>query len=497
MPREVDPFWRYVEVVANKWKCKFCGKVFGGSAPRIRAHLAGVPGNGIKLCERVDDHVRSQALKAMKGKSVADATNWGGASIEEMGRRNDGMGQIVVLVSDHASSPHDMQNSDQNVQHQPSCHWQNGSVAGAASVDCQHQESLCLTDMLVGDAEMLPQPNGSIQRLNDEHGNEKIPLLQQPSTDPPASIFLDPSQLLELFDQFIDLETRYGQQNSRGPSPLQNHRSLNNSVTNGLHQSTRPSVAVPGTCLSDISTIGIPQHPNQTNSGFDEHWRGESASCAQIYSAEWASYPLDMPYQMPMSDLQNQMGPSSSQNDQSLHVGGTSNCLQDCNQNPIAEVVLRSNATSVTNAVQHSSQQPPLICDDKCENQISSFPSQDSMDISPPSASQPSTGPHFFENLDVVSHVPEGGTNIEGPLSLQASRHPPCQGLPDQPLNLETMNKEHHPSVSSSSKNNQLLITCFPQASMDIDVSSPSSLQAIYRGVPITSHPNTGNFENN
>lgn len=211
MPREVDPFRRHVEVVAKKWKCKFCGKDSGGSATRIRAHLAGVPGYGIKPCERVDDHVRSQALKAMKGKSVADATNRGGASIEVMGRRSDGMGQIVVLGSDHASSPHDMQNLNQNVPEQPFCPWQNGSVAGAASVDCQYQESLCLADMLAGDTEMPPQPNGPIQRLNDEHGNEKTSSLQQPSTDPAALIFLDPSQLPELFDQLIDLEPRYEQ----------------------------------------------------------------------------------------------------------------------------------------------------------------------------------------------------------------------------------------------------------------------------------------------
>ncbi|XP_056173025.1 uncharacterized protein LOC130139640 [Syzygium oleosum] len=222
MPREVDPFRRHVEVVANKWKCKFCGKDFGGSATRIRAHLAGVPGYGIKLCERVDDHV-SQASKAMKGKSVADATHRGGASIEVTGRGSDGMDQIVVLGSDHGSSPHDMQNSNQNVPQQPSCHWQNGTVAGAASVDCQYQESFCLADMPVGDPEMPPQPNGSIQRSDDEHGTEKTSSLLQRSTDSPASIFLDLSQLPELFDQSIDLETRYEQQNSRGSSPLQKH----------------------------------------------------------------------------------------------------------------------------------------------------------------------------------------------------------------------------------------------------------------------------------
>lgn len=169
---------------------------------------------------------------------MADATNRGGASIEVMGRRSDGMGHILVLGSDHASSPHSMQDSNRNVPEQPSCHWQNGSVVGAASVGRQYQETLCLVGMPGGDAEMPPQgpqPNGSIQRLNDEHGDEKTSSLQQPATDPLASIFLDPKSTTELFDQFIDLETRYEQRNSRGPSPLQSHRSLNNSLTSGLH----------------------------------------------------------------------------------------------------------------------------------------------------------------------------------------------------------------------------------------------------------------------
>ncbi|KAI3441647.1 AAA domain-containing protein [Psidium guajava] len=114
MPRELDPFRRHVEVVANKWKCKFCGKDFSGSATRIRANLAGVPGYSIQVYERVDHHVRSQASKAMRGKSVADATNGGGTSIEVMGRRSDGTGQIAVLGSDHALNPHDMQNLNHN-----------------------------------------------------------------------------------------------------------------------------------------------------------------------------------------------------------------------------------------------------------------------------------------------------------------------------------------------------------------------------------------------
>ncbi|XP_039171894.1 probable disease resistance protein At4g27220 [Eucalyptus grandis] len=75
MPRETDPFRNYVEFQRNnKWKCQFCKKQYAGSATRIKAHLAGVGGYGITDCKDVDDQVRSEALKALKGKTVVESS---------------------------------------------------------------------------------------------------------------------------------------------------------------------------------------------------------------------------------------------------------------------------------------------------------------------------------------------------------------------------------------------------------------------------------------
>ncbi|KAL3733639.1 hypothetical protein ACJRO7_023066 [Eucalyptus globulus] len=83
MPRETDPFRNYVEFQQNnKWKCKFCDKEYAGSATRIKAHLAGIGGYGINDCKDVDGQVRSEALKALKGKTTVESSNRQG-NIEE------------------------------------------------------------------------------------------------------------------------------------------------------------------------------------------------------------------------------------------------------------------------------------------------------------------------------------------------------------------------------------------------------------------------------
>ncbi|XP_039171920.1 probable disease resistance protein At4g27220 [Eucalyptus grandis] len=76
MPRETDPFWKYVKLLPNKhWNCNFCGNSYAGSATRIKAHLAGVGGYGINDCKNVDGRVRSEARKAMKGKKVVESSS--------------------------------------------------------------------------------------------------------------------------------------------------------------------------------------------------------------------------------------------------------------------------------------------------------------------------------------------------------------------------------------------------------------------------------------
>ncbi|KAF2318814.1 hypothetical protein GH714_010927 [Hevea brasiliensis] len=62
-------FWEYVEGIGNHLKCKFCGNVFKGSPSisRIKSHLAGIPGQGIQICDSVSDDVKEAALEAIQG----------------------------------------------------------------------------------------------------------------------------------------------------------------------------------------------------------------------------------------------------------------------------------------------------------------------------------------------------------------------------------------------------------------------------------------------
>ncbi|KAK3424060.1 hypothetical protein EUGRSUZ_F00831 [Eucalyptus grandis] len=84
MPREKDSFRDYVEFLQNdRWKCKFCKKDYAGSATRIKAHLAGIGGYGINGCKDVNDPVRLEARKALKGKGVAESSNGGEGNVEE------------------------------------------------------------------------------------------------------------------------------------------------------------------------------------------------------------------------------------------------------------------------------------------------------------------------------------------------------------------------------------------------------------------------------
>ncbi|KAL3733522.1 hypothetical protein ACJRO7_022959 [Eucalyptus globulus] len=65
-----------LEVLPNKhWSCNFCGNSYAGSATRIKAHLAGVGGYGINDCKDVNGRVRSEARKAMKGKTVVESSS--------------------------------------------------------------------------------------------------------------------------------------------------------------------------------------------------------------------------------------------------------------------------------------------------------------------------------------------------------------------------------------------------------------------------------------
>jgi len=84
MVRSNDPFWNDVEDMNNGgMKCKFCGHLFAEntSISRIKWHLSGVKGRGVKICEKVPEEVRNVVRAAMDGppekklKTVAGSSN--------------------------------------------------------------------------------------------------------------------------------------------------------------------------------------------------------------------------------------------------------------------------------------------------------------------------------------------------------------------------------------------------------------------------------------
>ncbi|KAL3748391.1 hypothetical protein ACJRO7_009606 [Eucalyptus globulus] len=172
MPRESDPFRKYVEDLENKkWKCKFCGTESHGSATRIRAHLAGIPGYGIKVCEKVDHRVKAEALQKIKGKGSVLDISTGGTSGKGTERTVFGVSQSV-FPGDDASNPNDTQNSNRPgcALQQPSCNWLTRTSTALACP--QDQVSLPPGHMPLDNLDTTHQPNLSNRRLDVVHGNE-------------------------------------------------------------------------------------------------------------------------------------------------------------------------------------------------------------------------------------------------------------------------------------------------------------------------------------
>jgi hypothetical protein len=65
MVRRKDPFWKYVKVLENgRFSCNFCGRDFAGGISKIKAHLSGVKGRNIQICENVPQTIQSQSRDA-------------------------------------------------------------------------------------------------------------------------------------------------------------------------------------------------------------------------------------------------------------------------------------------------------------------------------------------------------------------------------------------------------------------------------------------------
>ncbi|KAK3440146.1 hypothetical protein EUGRSUZ_B00447 [Eucalyptus grandis] len=387
MPKERDQFRKYVDDLKNrKWKCKFCGAEFAGSTPRIRAHLAGIPGYGIKPCEKVEDPVRAEALETFNGKGSGLDKSTRGTSGKGTERTVFGASQSV-LPSDDASNPTDTQNANRYgcALQQPSCNWLTGT--GTASACPQDQVFLPPSDMPLDNLDNIQQSDPSNRRLDAAHGNENALSIQQLLMDSSASSCLDFSELQAPLELPTHLESETEEQNARGLSSFPNdevrgdsmsigeYLSLDEHIVNGI----TPDSLLDSTCWSDLYHSlpeNLPESREAIVNTFEE---------------------------IQTNELHNPTVGSSLQIDSSLDVDGA-NRLLDCGQPCIDEVVPNPG-------------QLPLTSDKEDENDIRQFPSRTPMVIDPSTALRHSSDSHIFEATIVHSLVPEASTNPIGPSS--------------------------------------------------------------------------------
>ncbi|KAI6683018.1 hypothetical protein NL676_028931 [Syzygium grande] len=225
MPKKLDPFRQYVETVeGHRWQCQFCSKIYSGGATRIRAHLAGMPGYGIKDCEKVDDRVKEEARQTFNGKGSMLANS----------------------------------NQPGCVPQQPSFYWPTGT--GTASACPQYQVSLPPGDMPLDNLDTTQQPNLSNHGLDAVRGNEIASSLQQLPMYSPALSSLDPSELPALLELPTHLESGGEQQNARGLSSFPNDQVLGNSMSIRLQEFIGVEVVPVRSNTSPTDTI---QHPGR------------------------------------------------------------------------------------------------------------------------------------------------------------------------------------------------------------------------------------------
>ncbi|KAI6683021.1 hypothetical protein NL676_028934 [Syzygium grande] len=377
MPRELDPFRQYVEAVENnKWRCGFCGNKYSGGATRIRAHLAGKPGHGIKDCEKVDDRVKEEARQTFNGKGSMLAISTGGTSGEGTERTAFGPSQIV-FQGDDASNPIDTQNSNQPgcTPQQPSVYWRTGT--GTASACPQYQVSLPPGDMPLDNLDTTQQPDLSNHGFDAARGNEMASSLQQLPMYSPALSSLDPCELPALLEQLTNLESGREQQNARGLSSFPNVQVLgSNSTSNGLQE-----------------FIGGLWSIMRSGSGsYTQQYKSDRPCPASWSASPQASVPPQrrVPYQSinPDTTHQNPTVPSSSWKNHSV------------TRNPQAPMDMDPCMPSSSQAPNNTPPPPQIL---PCGTGLigpSSLPELDNNEGTP-MTSHPNTGINFEENRDL------------------------------------------------------------------------------------------------
>jgi len=116
MSRPKDPFWNHVEDKnGGSMKCKFCGHEFAKSTSvtRIKLHLSGERGRGVKICKDVPEEVQGIAFLAIldgtpgrKRKTVAGSRN-NEVTIAidvNMSDRENGTGEVAEKLLDAGES---------------------------------------------------------------------------------------------------------------------------------------------------------------------------------------------------------------------------------------------------------------------------------------------------------------------------------------------------------------------------------------------------------
>ncbi|KAK3430934.1 hypothetical protein EUGRSUZ_E02626 [Eucalyptus grandis] len=65
MVRKRDRFWDHAEKENGNFTCNFCNETFPGGATRVKSHLSGITGLGIRICTKVSKDVEDAAAKAI------------------------------------------------------------------------------------------------------------------------------------------------------------------------------------------------------------------------------------------------------------------------------------------------------------------------------------------------------------------------------------------------------------------------------------------------
>ncbi|XP_039172489.1 probable disease resistance protein At4g27220 isoform X2 [Eucalyptus grandis] len=305
MPREKDPFRRHVTFLNeknSKWRCNFCRQENGGGATRIKAHLAGIGGFGIKGCERVDVNVRADAKVALMARRVMDSSDRG-VSEERI------QGNVRAAPTSTSNPP---------------------NVEGGTNLQFP-QGVPPLTPQTRGWMEHMVQEDRAVNLAN-------LPLdgaTSYSSASPPPNSFFpsSPNDLLPFLTESLTLNA---QQNPSASLPSQNCQLLDCTSLNESPGSVLPGPIATDTQLTNMATTNAPQHSNQPDQSFHRqcgYGTGLSPPRASMdmeplipslpFDEPLIFEPLNSSLHIPV-DIINTIGPSTSE--------GNSNCFLDCNR---------------------------------------------------------------------------------------------------------------------------------------------------------------------